>query len=1338
MLTVMPIRSIAYHDAQADETERQTAIFRSDEASRNLTCSYYDQDISGARGQWLLLGSAAQFPNSIFSEIVTGAPVNSRQLHALAAGAAITEGRSLRSYSGDRRAGYDSVFSAPKSVSILTTLGDHNITRAIINAHESAVKQTMDHAFLTGCIEIRTGSAGRFREAASACAAAMYTHFLSRENDPQLHTHVVVLNAGLRDDGTVSAVDNLKFMRMRAVLGARYRAALANNLYLSLGLESENIERNFELVDIDDSLNKLFSKRKRQIDDYVVASGKTTTKDRVLAQQAAYDTRRKKQTGLLLPQLQKDWQRQIGGENFSPEEILRIVKSRAASPTITPDGRNQLLRQKAAQAIDNSAALSCAISASNFEQIVFEAGQAHGSVTEIEAVAEALSKKFITDIRDNFGGKFHIVKESVQLEHMLLRTARMGRKKWRQSASAINTIDQRLDLSEMQRAAALHALNSDLISVVEGAPGSGKSYLIGAVASALRASGFKITVTAPSHKAKAVIRDETKTNDAQALPIQTLAARLHDGTLSFHINDVVIIDEAGMAALDDVNEVVQAAAKVGAKIIVSGDTRQLQPVAAGAPMLSLSQLLGSARVDEIRRQKAPWMREASQDLATNNFEIAIQEYRDRGLLKFFSTSNDTLSSAADHAMDFALRETQLSLTEAIPFVMTHRRKDVLALNSTIREKLKMRGALASSIVIEAMMRGDNRATQLEIAVGDKIVFGEKLEPRGVAINNGDIAFVTGITQTANSEPVLHLKMNRNDPAGRPITFSSQPRDLVGKRNKGMLRVPKIQHAYAQTIYAGQGATVDHAILVCAAKTSAEQILVGMTRHRLSLNVLVSAEHLLPQKSQRQMMLKKDGEIVNIDVEHLHNALSETDEAQALQRFIREASERERKYNPSDFIKDVEAWLDENDAIDGFRKWHQPTQIDSFKARMKRVSMAPRRKASMSRKSGDAFNARELKQIEAAHLNDQDFIRDISLEYNAADETTMATGLAPMNAFEDRSNTLNRLTTLTKTAIRDKLQLWVLNPIAAALKRIDDADYARRVERSAQTIALQASGAISAQQQVGIKQLAEIKEYEDMIRSAARRRQLMFEILNTNNIEREPRPSEIRSSDKLIKASSLAQSNAKNAQQQPPAKSKDGWLEAGLKKLLIAGRDIVNARVRNRENVAAFDHQKTGRDKPPAVNLEKSQGLLVPTNNSGPKIEREADADKHSTHSIDTSAPQATTEPHQRIPMPVEMPKVEELVFDIETNLLMPEKPASNQPRLGTPNETIERPAPSHLQPVPSQTAGAITSPVNTPKNSASIITEQNGVKRPPVNVSPRPSPNPRPPGWRPNDDGRGM
>lgn len=177
--------------------------------------------------------------------------------------------RNSKSSKTDDRKGIDFTFSAPKSVSIQALVnGDERVLRA----HDEAVKASLKH--LERLAVARKKEKGiSFREHTNNLVIATFRHELSRAQDPQLHTHSVVMNLTKREDNEWRALSNEEMLNNVKVIGAYYRAELAQNMQ-KLGYELRATRKGgWELEHVDDAAIKLFSKRSDEIEKLLERSG---------------------------------------------------------------------------------------------------------------------------------------------------------------------------------------------------------------------------------------------------------------------------------------------------------------------------------------------------------------------------------------------------------------------------------------------------------------------------------------------------------------------------------------------------------------------------------------------------------------------------------------------------------------------------------------------------------------------------------------------------------------------------------------------------------------------------------------------------------------------------------------------------------------------------------------------------------------------------------------------------------------------------------------------------------------------------------------------------------
>jgi conjugative relaxase-like TrwC/TraI family protein len=181
-----------------------------------------------ARGEWI--GSTRR-------EFALGRSVEPVELRRLLAALDPRDGRPLRQLSRAARvAAFDLTYSAPKSVSVLFAVGDERMRAGIRSAHDVAVGQAV--AYLdANAAAVRRGHGGLVVEQAPGLVAAAFRHRTSRSGDPQLHTHVLVVNLARGLDGRWLALDGRRIYAHARAASFVYQAVLRGELTRRLGVE---------------------------------------------------------------------------------------------------------------------------------------------------------------------------------------------------------------------------------------------------------------------------------------------------------------------------------------------------------------------------------------------------------------------------------------------------------------------------------------------------------------------------------------------------------------------------------------------------------------------------------------------------------------------------------------------------------------------------------------------------------------------------------------------------------------------------------------------------------------------------------------------------------------------------------------------------------------------------------------------------------------------------------------------------------------------------------------------------------------------------------------------
>jgi ATP-dependent exoDNAse (exonuclease V) alpha subunit len=150
--------------------------------------------------------------------------------------------------------------------------------------------------------------------------------------------------------------------------------------------------------------------------------------------------------------------------------------------------------------------------------------------------------------------------------------------------------------------------------------GSGKTWVLAAAGQAWAAArlGRVIGIT-PSQSARNTLAAGVPVsyNCAQFLG-HLPGQRGARGPVQLNPGDLILMDDASMVATPDLADVITQAAAAGAKVILAGDTQQLQAVENGGGMSLLADALGYAQLTEPVRFHAAWEQAASLRLRTGD------------------------------------------------------------------------------------------------------------------------------------------------------------------------------------------------------------------------------------------------------------------------------------------------------------------------------------------------------------------------------------------------------------------------------------------------------------------------------------------------------------------------------------------------------------------------------------------------------------------------------------------------------------------------------------------------------------------------------------------------
>jgi len=722
---------------------------------------------------------------------------------------------------------YDVTFSAPKSVSLLWAVGDEQTRAAVLRAHQAAVDAVCEY------LQAHAGWGRRYdresEETIPVRAHLALPQFLHRTSrpvtdattgavtvDPQLHTHIPIPNYVLRDDGTWGQLHGVALYRHAPSAGAVGQAVLRDALVRELGVQV-SVARNgtFEIVGITRAMRQEFSRRTRQVAAMDAAFGVESWYGHKLAVLSSREGKHEALAGSdvvaewreraatvgldrerIATLLSREWTRERGLDVADVRELVGERGMTAEAATFT---RRDLVRAVAAHA-------PLGLPLPELERMVDAILADRANVVQLGALNEDVADRLPTSFREYIEeDRRYSTPEMVAIEERMLETARAGRLSGRGLASADlvgQAIASRPTLTSEQQTM-IHAIcrRGESVTLVDGSAGSGKTTALAACREVLEASGHHVVGAALSANAAFKLSQEA---GIETSTVHSLLNRLSGSPAPD--NTVLVIDEAAMVGSRQVAELVDYAARDGAKLVLVGDPHQLHAIDGGAAFRALGDHLGSVHLTENVRQADAWERQALTDLREGRTAEAVSAYiaHDAVVTRTPSEGDVRYKMLSDY-QDAVERGRDT-------IMLTHRRADVDTLNRSAHRQAAEGGRLEGPAIKVGDMRARSDGSVImpkEFRAGDRVVCLE---------NDRELGLTNGMrVQLLSVDPDMHTVTMRT-PDNRAVTVDVRHYDAI-------------DYGYAMTVHKAQGLSVDVTLVLARGDEGREWTYTAMSRGR---------------------------------------------------------------------------------------------------------------------------------------------------------------------------------------------------------------------------------------------------------------------------------------------------------------------------------------------------------------------------------------------------------------------------------------------------------------------------------------------------------------------------
>lgn len=725
--------------------------------------------------------------------------------------------------------------------------------------HRAAVNDALRFILDEQLVEVRLGAGGRIREAPADIIVGLFDHFTSRAGDPNVHSHAVLLNiscakskrAAIEPDFKVKAthspadmkstkrgfltIEPKGIFRMQKVVGRAYAASLAQQLSNN-GFSIRAAGRDqFEVAGISDELIEKFSKRSHQIENLVGRDASTSQK-----QVAALATRSAKERVPIGEALERRWVSELAE---IPENPWNTSRAFMVSAQIE---RSIVVDLDPPEIIGSGPVAVAASKLFRHESVISRKDLLFGALVEatlttvgIDAVRAELElleqSRVLLRLAGKEKGECWTTPSIAGIEASLLRAAdRRDERDWFQSEAVEAALGNAPFLSDEQARAVRLSANRDGVTLCAAAAGTGKTtlarVLIDAHQSRLKTIGLSPTWVGADALSKSC-----------GIETFAIAKWRHDnlarGRPNIDAQTLIIIDEAGMCGVRELEYVLRNAHDAHAKVVCFGDLRQLESVQNGSALRSVIDVVGRGAVlSQVRRQEVEWQRAASIVMAQGDSEAGLREYAKQGRLELVPGAVAAQARVIDVWADYRQKYGDDVL------IITRRNGDAGALNQAARIVLRAEGQLRGPNCSVMAIDREGNSRPLEVSQGDRIRFGENLSH--LSIRNGTRGRIEYI-EANGSDPRVGIRLED----GRLV--EERWLALIREHRAIQSSPPRISLAYAGTAHSVQARTSAAAVLYVAKPTDARSIYVGLTRHKVDAYVVAERDRLEGAVRERQ-------------------------------------------------------------------------------------------------------------------------------------------------------------------------------------------------------------------------------------------------------------------------------------------------------------------------------------------------------------------------------------------------------------------------------------------------------------------------------------------------------
>ena len=444
-------------------------------------------------------------------------------------------------------------------------------------------------------------------------------------------------------------------------------------------------------------------------------------------------------------------------------------------------------------------------------------------------------------------------------EEKIVKLAGLKNPKFKQPKETVEAAIARKDNISEEQIQAVHAatLSENAVSVIEGTAGAGKSFTMEAVKEIYMEQGYHVLGLALGWTAAKVLGESAKLADENCRAIQGVTQEWEEARANlmdpFSGPTLIIVDEAGMVGTRHMAFILEQAhlSRHPVKIVLTGDSYQVNPVAAGNALELIIHHHGTTRIDTIRRQHQFTHRRAVMNFSKKKSGPALNTLMHQERVHWCKDTNMVMNMVVQDYVSYRLAHPD---KKALAITLSN--KEVLELNFRIRAAYKKLGLIGAEDVRLNVTSGEEMF-ETDFSEGDEVVL--RANDRKLMVY--EIDNKKSLTRPSSWKPLRMGVFNRNsgrivkilkskDPIGSydfvidlagdspgRVVVNSHKFKAYGKKGMPML------HNYAGTTYGSQGQTVSQVFFIDSPMVDFRTAYVGASRHKENVDIYLNETEL---------------------------------------------------------------------------------------------------------------------------------------------------------------------------------------------------------------------------------------------------------------------------------------------------------------------------------------------------------------------------------------------------------------------------------------------------------------------------------------------------------------